>query len=102
MNFMFLAADAGGGGGVSLDNLVQYGVLGIVCAILFAYAKQSNDREKARSEKAEKDRDDLQLYIREHFIPQQLASNQSIEKSNDILERVLVQLEVNRKDNRNG
>jgi hypothetical protein len=75
-----------------LAGLAQYGVLGIVCFALFVYAKQSIKRETDRSDRAESRRDELQKYIQDEFLPNQLKSQYLHQQTADILSESLKQI----------
>lgn len=63
-----LAADAAD----PLGMLAQYGVLGIFATLLILYAKNSVSRERDRTERAEQQVQELNLFIRNELLPKQV------------------------------
>lgn len=86
--WLLAAEPTGGGGGVDLTVLGQYGVLGVFAAILVWFAKSAHQRERDRADKAEAENRRLQDLIIERVIPAVAAASRAAEESASILAAV--------------
>lgn len=97
------AADAGA---VDLTIFAQYGVLGIIAAMLIWFAKGAHQRERERADRMEAENKRLNELILDRVIPALTSASRAAEESAELLnalqrERELSQLAEHR-DPRRG
>lgn len=78
-------ADAGG---VDLAVLGQYGVLGVVAAMLLLYARGSVQRERDRADRLEAENQRLNSLIADRAIPALMAASKAAEESASLLSAI--------------
>lgn len=100
--FQFLAAEVGGGS-VDLTVFAQYGVLGIIAAMLIWFAKGAHQRERDRADRMEAENKRLNELILDRVIPALTSAARAIEESGELLnaiqrEREYVQMSSSRRN----
>jgi hypothetical protein len=92
-----VAVDASGGGGIDLAVFANYGVVGVVAAILIWFAKGAHQRERDRGDRLEGELQRLHEVMMERVIPALSAATRTAEESASLLasmqrERELTQI----------
>jgi hypothetical protein len=89
-----LTADAGG---TSLDLTVfaQYGVLGIIAAILIWFARGAHQRERDRADRLEEENRRLNALILDRVIPALTSATNAVEESAELLNAIQREREYN-------
>jgi hypothetical protein len=82
-----LAADAGGGS-VDLTVFAQYGVLGIIAAILIWFARGAHQRERDRADRMEAEYRRLNELVLDRIIPALTSATRAIEESGELLNAI--------------
>lgn len=82
-----------------MSLLPQYGVLGILAAILIVYAKGTVAREREKTDRAEARVEELNQFIRNELLPKQVESTIVHKQVTDALtDAVQVISELNRRE----
>lgn len=81
--YINLAADTTGG--VGIDVLAQYGVLGVFATMLVWFAKGAHQRERERGDRLEKETQRLNSLIVDRVIPALTAASNAAEESGRLL-----------------
>jgi hypothetical protein len=81
-----LVADAGVG--ADLGVLAQYGVLGIIAAMLIWFAKSAHQRERERADRLEEENKRLNMLILDRVIPALTSATRAAEESAELLNAV--------------
>lgn len=84
-------------GGIDLAVLTQYGVLGVIAAMLIWFAKGAHQRERDRADRMEAENKRLNELILDRVIPALTSATRAAEESAELLnaiqrERQLAQL----------
>lgn len=80
----FLAAESGSGS-VDLTVFAQYGVLGIIAALLIWFAKGAHQRERDRADRMEAENKRLNELILDRVIPALTSATRAAEESAELL-----------------
>ncbi len=80
-----LAVDAGAGGGLDLTVFAQYGVLGVIAAILIFFARGAHQREQQRADRLEAENRRLNEVILERVIPALTSATRAAEEAAELL-----------------
>lgn len=72
-------------GTLDVGLLAQYGVLGLVCAALFLFAKSAIQRERDRADRLEAQNQKLNESFAERVIPALTSATRAIEESQALL-----------------
>ncbi len=73
------------GSGVDLTVFAQYGVLGIVAAMLIWFARGAHQRERDRADRMEAENKRLHELILDRVIPALTSATQAAEESTELL-----------------
>lgn len=79
-----LAADAGGGA-LDLAVFAQYGVLGIIAAVLIFFARGAHQREQQRADRMEAENRRLNEVILDRVIPALTSATRAAEEAAELL-----------------
>ncbi len=79
-----LAADAGGGG-IDITVFAQYGVLGIIAAMLIWFARGAHQRERDRADRLEAEVQRLHALMLDRVIPALTSATNAAEESAALL-----------------
>lgn len=90
-----------------INLFAQYGVLGIIAAMLIFFAKGAHQRERDRADRMEAENKRLNELILDRVIPALTAAARAAEESAELLraiqrERELVQISDHRRKTRGG
>lgn len=85
--FQFVAAEDGSGS-VDLTVFAQYGVLGIIAAMLIWFAKGAHQRERDRADRMEAENKRLNELILDRVIPALTSATRAIEESGELLNAI--------------
>lgn len=75
-------------GGVDLAVLTQYGVLGVVAAMLIWFAKGAHQRERERADRMEAENKRLNELILDRVIPALTSATRAAEESAELLNAI--------------
>jgi hypothetical protein len=79
--FQWMAAAADGGGGIDIAVFAQYGVLGVIAAILIWFAKGAHQRERDRADRLEAEVQRLHTLMLDRVIPALTSATNAAEES---------------------
>ena len=68
-----------------LSGIIQYGVLGIVVALLIPFARMAYKRETDRADRLESEVLRLNQLLQDRVIPALLAATRAVEQSQELL-----------------
>lgn len=99
----FLAAESG----ADLSVFAQYGVLGVIAAMLIWFAKSAHQRERERADRLEEENKRLNMLILDRVIPALTSATRAAEESAQLLhaiqrEREFAQLAEQRRGEKGG
>lgn len=78
----FLAADAGT---VDITVFAQYGVLGVIAALLIWFAKGAHQRERDRADRMEEKYEKLNTILLDKMLPALSSATRAVEESTELL-----------------
>ena len=78
----FLADDAGS---VDITVFAQYGVLGVIAALLIWFAKGAHQRERDRADRMEQKYENLNTLLLERMLPAITSATRAVEESTEII-----------------
>lgn len=82
------AADSVTGGAIDFSVFAQYGVLGIIAAMLIWFARGAHQRERDRADRMEEENKRLNTLIVERVIPALESATRAIEEAVDLLQAI--------------
>lgn len=82
---VILAADAGGGA-IDLTVFAQYGILGVIAAMLIWFAKGAHQRERDRADRMEAEVQRLHAVMLDRVIPALTSATSAAEESTALLQ----------------
>lgn len=80
-----LAASDSTGLGLDLNVFLQYGVLGVISALLIWFAKGAYQRERDRADRGEEEARRLNELIRDRVLPVLASATTSVQESAELL-----------------
>jgi gas vesicle protein len=83
---LLLADDTGTSADVA--TFAQYGVLGIIAALLIFFAKGAHQRERDRADRLEEENRKLNALILDRVIPALISATRAAEESTELLNAV--------------
>lgn len=89
-----LAADAAAG--IDLALFAQYGVLGIITALLIFFARGAHQREKDRADKAEAENQRLVNMLIDKLLPALTSATEAAEDSTQLLREMANERQIAR------
>jgi len=85
---------------ISITTFAQYGVLGVVAALLIWFAKGAHQRERDRADRMEEENKRLNALILDRVIPALISATRAAEESTELLNAVQRERESMRHERR--
>lgn len=90
----FAFAVAAGSSGIDLSVFAQYGVLGLITALLIWFAKGAHQRERDRADRLETENQRLHQLILDRVIPAMTSASRAAEDSSELMRAMQREREV--------